>query len=266
MVNYCNSYDNQYIREYVQILNINVDGTLCSIYNVELEDDSIGISNKKERRKQLRQLRNIIEDNKNKCKNEEMRKFTYGDNTYLACNRNIHIITGMFHINEIKNGEINFEYNEMNDILGSLDTNRWVNQLRNYDICKQRYTNIRYTKDSYILILVDNINNTENDIEKKIFENHKTVIISSNIAKNHVDMNQFNNYPEDVIFMLFRPNIDICNFRNSNNYIKKPKCYNSRSSDDTTKFIEQYKNKISVENRDDDVHSKFGKPINDIEK
>ena len=42
--------------KYMQIVNINVDGILVSVYNVELESDNIGISNNKERKIQLSEI------------------------------------------------------------------------------------------------------------------------------------------------------------------------------------------------------------------
>lgn len=246
MVNYEND-DTANFRKYVQITNINIDGTLCSVYNVELEDDTIGISNKKERINQLDHLKYIIDVNREYCHDYEMRKFVYGDNIFVACDRNLHIVTGMFHINEVKNNEINHEYNEMCNMLNGFDTYKWVSLLKKTSY-KMGISNIKYTKDNFTLLISKDLtmhNNNNTVVSQKLFQNHKTVIISSNITKNHVDMNQFNNFPEDTIFMLYRPNIEIFNLKNNNNPKKKTKKYhNVRNSNNVTQFLDQYSDKI----------------------
>jgi hypothetical protein len=213
------SDDYQNVPTYVQCVNINVNGTFMSIYNIELEDDNIGINNKSIRKKQLFELRNIIEDNRRKIfVNQDLRKFINGDHTYLACNRDLHIVTGMFHINEYKNNIINSEYTKSLDILSSIDIHKWIASLKK-DNDKDN-TNIRMTRDSYIYLCSENVKR-ENDIQKKsmlMFKNHKLVITSSNIMKNQVDMNQFNNYPLDVLFMVFKPDISIYRSSNSDNF------------------------------------------------
>lgn len=193
---------------YIQSVNINIDGTFVSIYNLELEDDNIGINNKSVRRKQLFTIKNLIEDNRRKISvNSDMRKFTNGDNTFLACDRDIHILTGMFHINELKNNSINSEYSKTLNILEALDIHQWITTLKKDTNIYP--TNIRMTRDSYIFLSSSHLKN-ENDILKKsmaMFKHHKMVITSSNIMRNQVDMSQFNNYPLDILLMLYKPDI-----------------------------------------------------------
>lgn len=220
----------QNMFKYVQIVNLNVDGTYISIYNVDLEDECIGISNVKERKKQLRELKEIIEDNRQKASNIDVRQFVYGDNVYVACNRNIHIVVGAFHINEIKNGSLNSEYVKMCTLLNAFDIHRWVSYLRKDTF---KVSNVKFTKDIYTL-LISNI--PDSSRSQKLYEEHKMVVINSIIAKNIVDMNQFTNYPEDTLIMLYRPNID----KYSNNY--------------THRFLGQ----IQIEQNKQNIHPKYG--------
>lgn len=212
ILNSVDSDESTNLHKYVQIANLNVDGTFISIYNIDLEEDSIGISNHRIRRRQLLELKYIIDRNREMTKNEEARQFAYGDSIFVATNRDIHIVTGMFHINEIKNGNLSTEYNRAITTLNALDTHRWIAHIRKET--EQSYTNIRSTKDTFILllsknnILNDNLLSTSLKSEN-IFEEHKLVIIQSIVSKNHVDMNRFTNYPEDAIFMLYRPKIEL---------------------------------------------------------
>jgi len=203
------SDDNISIRKYMQLVNINVDGTIVSVYNVELEPDSTGISNIKERKIQLNNIINNVKINKNNLLDANMRKFTYGDVTYIASNRDIHIVTGMFHINEIKNNVLNQEYINMNKILNGLDINRWIKCLRNDN--NNIVSNIKLTKDVYTFLISDDICDIHEISLKsqKIFEKHNAVIVSSNIMKNSINMNKFTYYPEDTVIMIYKPRIII---------------------------------------------------------
>jgi hypothetical protein len=248
------------IYKYIQIVNLNVDGTFVSIYNVELENDTIGISNIKERKKQLKDLKMMINLNKKLCSHEEMRIFEHGDNMFVASNRNLHIVTGMFHINAIKNGSINPEYNKLCSILSGFDTHRWVCELLKKPNTSLGISNVKFTKDSYTFIVSEPLlqHQKMTDRELLLFKNHKTVIISSNIAKNHVDMNQFTNYPEDTLFMLYRPDIELCDTKFNNN--KQKKYYNKRNSNNTTQFIEQFTAETKYNTRYE--HPKYGNYYN----
>lgn len=262
MVNYNDSEDVGIIYKYIQIVNLNVDGTYVSLYNVELEDDNIGISNIKERKRQLADLKEIICLNRKRCRSEDMRQFVHGDNTFVACNRDLHIVTGMFHINEIKNGSLNLEYNRLCNLLGGLDTYKWIAALKKDPI--PGISNVRFTKDSYTMIVSDPLTRVQDISSKsqKLFEDHKTVIISSNITKNHVDMNQFTNFPEDTVFMVYRPNIELFDNKRFANKKKSRKHYNVRDGNNTTQFMDQVNNVVMTERARQDVkrHPKFGSP------
>jgi hypothetical protein len=220
------------VYKYIQFVNLNVDGTFVSIYNIELEEDSIGISNYKERKKQLRELKEFIESNRENNKSDNIRQFVYGDRAYISTNRDIHIVVGMFHINEVKNGGTSAEYNKTISLLNAVDINKWILGLRKETAYV--FTNVKFTKDTFTMLISKNhsMNNTIQLKSQKLFEDHKTVIISSNINKHIVDMSQFTNFPEDSIFMLYKPNIRIVDEN-------KP-MYNKRNVSDTPrKFIDQ---------------------------
>lgn len=193
--------------KYIQFVNINIDGTFISIYNVELEDDSLGISSYKERKKQLIDIKNFIINNRKNNLKDDIRQYIRGDRTYIATNRDIHIVTGMFHINEVKNGSTNTEYSKILTTLDAVDIYRWIATLRKeIDYVP---TNVKFTKDTFTFLISKNynLNNPIQQRSQKLYEDHKTVIISSNINKHVVDMSQFTNYPEDTIFMLYKPNV-----------------------------------------------------------
>lgn len=196
------------IYKYAQIVNLNVDGTLVSIYNVELKDNSIGISNTKERKRQIQSIKRIVNENRKRCLNPELRQFAHGDDTFIACNRDLHIVTGMFHINELKNNTLSSEYMKLCNALNCFDVHKWVLHLRKDNGVQE--SNIRFTKDTFTMMISKGVTSMTDISSRshKLFEDHKTVIISSHIAKSVVDMNQFTNYPEDTIFMLYRPNIE----------------------------------------------------------
>ena len=192
--------------KYIQAVNLNVDGTYVSIYNIELEDDTIGISNKKERYSQLQEIKNTIDLNHTNALKPETRQYMEGDATYISTYRNIHIIVGSFHINEIKNGTLNTEYKRMITLLSGLDVNKLILCLRKDTTCST--SNIRFTKDIYTIVSSNKLAVHHDMMVKSqhIFNEHKFVAISSNITKNHIDMGHFTNYPEDTIIMLYRPN------------------------------------------------------------
>lgn len=204
----------------IQVVNLNVGGTYVSVYNIELEPDNIGISNIKKRKLQLKTLNEIIKRNIINSKKDIARMFRYVDHDYITCNRNIHIVCGMFHINNYVYGEPNHEYNRMLGILNGIDIHQVI-----YSLKKQTgdvYTNTRFTKDSYMLLISPSVTpcNEIMKIFEKIFDEHKLVIRSSNVMKNHVDMNKFTNYPIDTTFLLYKPETKMCNV-NPNTHMYK---------------------------------------------
>jgi hypothetical protein len=259
MTNTIDSDDISNMYKYIQIVNLNVDGTFVSIYNIELGYDSIGISNTKERRQQIHDIKNIIDANRIHSLNEETRQFIYGDNTFISCNRDIHIVTGIFHINEIKNSTLSSEYIRLCTSLNCLDMHRWIASLRKDT---QFYeSNVRFTKDTYTMLISKNVTTHPDSMSRsqKLFEVHKCVIINSTIPKHIVDMNQFSNYPEDTIIMMYRPNIELFNNKclnivSKNKTIKQP--FNN-----TSKFIDQVKSRIVSESLSSNVHPKYGMKV-----
>ncbi|VBB18421.1 hypothetical protein YASMINEVIRUS_884 [Yasminevirus sp. GU-2018] len=258
MINNTDSDEVSNVYKYVQIVNLNVDGTFVSVYNVDLEDDSIGISNNKERRKQIQDLREIVEINRQRSIVDEVRQFVHGDNTFIACNRDIHIVTGVFHINEIKNGSVSSEYNRMCATLNGFDTHRWIASLRKNT--ENSTTNVRFTKDTYTMLVSKNLTThpDQNSRSQKLFEEHKVVVINSNIAKNIVDMNQFTNYPEDTIFMLYRPNIELVDRRRMFANGRKKKDILA----DNTRFMDLMTSTVANRVESINQHPKYGTVLN----
>lgn len=250
MINNNDSDEISNMYKYIQVVNLNVDGTFVSLYNVELEEDTIGISNNKERRKQIRDIKHIIELNRKKGLETEARQFVHGDSTYIASNRDIHIVVGMFHINELKNGATGSEYNKTVLALNAFDVHRWIAVLRKETTPTD--TNVRFTKDTFTFLISKDLATNQTVPQdttlksQKLFEDHKMVIINSNINKHLVDMNQFTNYPEDTIFMLYKPNIELFEERRlsqkTNDHKKTPLVQNN-----PTRFMDQMQRQVLAE-------------------
>ena len=199
-----NTYDG---RRHIQVVNLNVNGTYISLYNVELKSDVKGIRSNKERKSQIFDLKELINQNATNAKDDRVREFEYGDDKYIAHNRNIHIITGMFNINEMRNDEFNPEYVRTMKVLDGLDTHRWIMAFRNR--VKPESTNISYSKNSYTLLISHPILDVA-DLQgkaKTLYQEYKTLITSSIIMRNSVDMSYFTNYPIDTLFMIYKPKL-----------------------------------------------------------
>jgi sec-independent protein translocase protein TatB len=194
-------------RRHIQVVNINVNGTYISIYNVEFKSDVKGIRSSKERKAQIFDLKELVNQNAENSKDDRVREFEYGDDKYIAHNRNIHIVTGMFHINEMRNDDFNPEYIRTVKILEGLDTHRWVMAFRNR--IRPESTNIKFSKDTYTLLISNPILDTADlqDKAKVLYQNYKTLVTSSIIMRNSVDMSYFTNYPIDTLFMIYKPKI-----------------------------------------------------------
>lgn len=231
--------------KYIQAVNLNIKGTFVSIYNIELEDDSIGISNTHERRKQINDIKKIIDMNRLRSLSDEVRQFTKDNTTYIACNRDIHIVMGTFHITKIKNGVLSSEYNRMCTSLNALDTHGWIASLRKD---KRFYeSNVRFTKDAYTLLISKGIT-AHPDITTrsyKLYDLHKVVIINSNIPRHIVDMNQFTNYPEDTIIMITKPEEHIYTNKHSRTTFRRLQSKSASTS--TNQLIPKFKNEPNNE-------------------
>jgi hypothetical protein len=198
--------DRIYDRNRVQITNINVNGTYVSIYNVELQSDVKGIRSSKERKRQLFNLKDLINQNTAMAEDSKIREYSNSDhnksNSRVARNRNLHIVTGMFHIDEMRNNEMNLEYVRAVKILEGLDTQRWMMAFRHKK--HTDHSNIRYSRDSYIMLISEPILDTD-DLQSKVsrlYSKHKTLITNSAVMRNSIDMNYFTNYPIDTLCMV----------------------------------------------------------------
>ena len=219
--------------DYIQVVNFNIDGTHLSIYNVELKDDNIGTNNTRERKRQLYEIRRIIDRVREDSKEKKMRIYEQGDDRYVAYNRDIHIVTGMFHINDTKNDRSNSEYMKTLCILKAFDVHPWIKMLKK-DLSVS-ISNVRFTKDSYILMCTENFNskNDVSSISYKMYQYHKLIIINATIPTNLIDVGIFTNYPLDAIFMIFRP---------------KPKPYDSEKDNHTDDDRNRIKSSAGVPN------------------
>ena len=248
----CNNSDSDEISniyKYVQVVNLNVDGTFVSIYNVELDDNSIGISNTKERKRQIQSIKRIVDENRQRCLISDLRQFVHGDCTYIACNRDIHVVTGMFHINELKNNSLSSEYTKMCSTINGFDVNRWVMHLKKE--VKSCESCIRFTKDTFTMMVSKGVMSASDEQARshKLYEDHKVVIISSHIAKSVVDMNKFTNYPEDTIFMMYKPNIEHFTTKKMNSRaLPKNASYTTRFIDRASKEIIDNIHKMKYQN------------------
>jgi hypothetical protein len=194
-------------RRHIQVVNLNINGTYVSVYNIELKSDVKGIRSSKERKAQIFDLKELINQNAENSKDDRVREFEYGDDKYVAHNRNLHIVTGMFHINEMRNDEFNPEYIRTVKVLEGLDTHRWIMAFRNR--VNPEATNIKFSKDSYTMMISNPILDTA-DLQGKaraIYQDYKTLVTSSIIMRNSVDMSYFTNYPIDTLFMIYKPKI-----------------------------------------------------------
>ena len=191
--------------KYIQLINIHVNGVYMSIYNIDLKEDSNGINNSKDRHIQLNEIAKIIEINKQNAAHDAYRQYQYGDATYIARDRNIHIVAGIYNIDKFKNSQLSSEYIKISSILGGIDINQWIMNVKKDNT--QYHTNTRFTKNTFTFLICKN--NQIDDVEfiKNIFNNHKMLILNSTIATHIIDMNQFINYPEDTLFMLYKPQI-----------------------------------------------------------
>jgi hypothetical protein len=185
-------------------------------------------------------LRTIINNNRELLLNEDNRYYEYNGQKYIAVNKNIHFITGIFHINYIKNNNINNEYLSIIDCLNGIDIHSYITNIKKKNIINE-FTNIKFTKNSYIFLSspeIENINKIT-DMEKlsiEIYEKHKITFISSNIMKKHVDMNQFSNYPIDTVLLITK----------SKQKIYKKKYTNNNLRDNSfDKFSDSFSNKYS---------------------
>jgi hypothetical protein len=242
-------------KRHIQVANINVNGTYVSVYNVELKSDVKGIRSSKERKSQIFDLKELINQNVENSKDERVREFEYGDDTFIAHNRNIHIVTGMFHVNEMRNDEFNPEYIRTVKLLDGLDAHRWVMAFRNR--YKPESTNIKFSKDSYTLLISEPILDNENlqDKAKKLYQEHKVLITSSIIMRNSVDMSYFTNYPIDTLFMIYKPKIGYTDNKNRPDYFIRQEAFNrinQGSTRETRKSSKNYDNSHDTRSR---IHS-----------
>lgn len=228
----------------LHIININVNGIIVSVYNVNILDDiEVNISNYNDR---IKKIKRFIDVNTKEIDNYRRFNDTHIDNRY------IHIICGNFNINEIKDNIVNKSYKKLIKKLNSVDMFRFVMGIRDKNDLKYRYdTNIFFSRNNYILLFMNNITKLDDFIKlgEIIHKEHGMFITDSHI---YSDMSElFMNYPTEISIIL------------DGKWINKRKVSFDEEDGTTYKNIEftadQFRkiilNNISEDEEDDDTSS-----------
>ena len=199
-LNKISSFLNQ--DNYVYNANINFNGMVVSVYNITLQKDFTGISNKKVREEEIHWFHKIISKNK-----EEITINNIFDN---YSKNNIHVICANLNISEYKNNYINTEFINCIKKLKSLDIYRYNKYMKN--IVKDNSKSI--IRKDYILLIIDDCDQFDqycsndeqiNRINSYIYDKFK-LSIKTNVVIDFID--HFENYPNISVFVV-EPNIVI---------------------------------------------------------
>jgi hypothetical protein len=186
-------WDNIMENKFVYVSNINFNNILLSVYNIAFLNDFIGISNTSVRKRQIKQLKEIIRLN-----TLEIESDTY--NSYDK--RNIHVLTCLSNITELLNDDINNEYLYFIRYIKCIDIYRYTQTVK----CigsdnKKDATTICGLRTNYILLFCDDVKLINNlpQLENIIYKNNKLIITNSIIYKS---LTCYNNYPIISSFLL----------------------------------------------------------------
>lgn len=174
------------------LANINIDGYIVSIYNLNLSEDYLGISNKNSRTRELESLLTHINENTTYIK----KKFTN------LINNNINIICGIFNIREVIDSNLNKEYIDIIKQFNAMDCYRCYNISKFSE--EIGITNMDGFRDCYILLsfvngdFVINYNNIKG-LLKYIYVKYGISLIKSHILKN---IKSKNYYAIETIFLM----------------------------------------------------------------
>jgi hypothetical protein len=175
------------------LVNIEFNGVLISICNATLQNDFIGISNFPARKIQINQLRDIILQNNDHIKSDNVYK------NYV--HRNINIICCQANVNELHNNDINGEYLYFTRTLKALDTFRYVKTIKGKPVDSLDSTNVSGTRSNYILLT--NLNTQYFDdiknIYKALYSNQKIIIINSVVGP---EIHSYDDYPVITTLMI----------------------------------------------------------------
>jgi hypothetical protein len=122
------------------IVNINFNNTIISIFNATFQTDYIGVSNHRIRKEQIKHLRKSVIVNQVHIKNE------------LEINqKNYSIICVQSNIQNFKNNGTNIEYEMLLKFLKSIDTYDYVQKIK-YGIISQKNNDINNIRTNYIFL------------------------------------------------------------------------------------------------------------------
>lgn len=171
------------VNNYIGIANINYNGIILSVYNVVLQTDFTGISNRNIRDTQINIVSRIIEKNKNIVKT---------DSTFNEYDRrNINIICANLNIPEFKNNMSNDEFIKCIKKINGLDVYRFIEANLNKKK-SNKIDNINFRED-YVILVLNMFENIEQSninfdkqllkINKDVFEKHRMLVKGIHIKK-----------------------------------------------------------------------------------
>jgi hypothetical protein len=177
-----------------QVINININNIIISIYNVDMFEYSI--FNNIDYCNGFKKIERFININKqeviNYCNINQDIKY-----------RDIHVLCGQFNINEVKNNVINKTYKKLIKNLNCVDIFRYVTGMRGRNSLKNKYdTNILFSRNNYVLLSTDIKEKLDdvNILSKKLYDEYGLVIIDTFINNYIKDI--FINFPTEVIMLL----------------------------------------------------------------
>lgn len=194
------------INNYANIANINYHGNIISIYNTTLQIDFTGISNKKIRESQLKNLNDAINENRQFVKTDKtFHEYYVNDINILCCDLNIM---------EYKNNGVNDEFIKCVKTVKGLDLYKFVQRIVQKED-KNDFNN-KTSRQSYIMLILSDYEHfeatyiTRNDfrqqllqMSKYIYDTYKIVIKGSYTKKN---VDYYFNYPTVSSLLVDVPN------------------------------------------------------------
>lgn len=193
-LSYFNDLSSNNKNEKIQVVNMNINGIIISVYNISI---TLGFNGSNmEYNDKIKNLNNFIDVN-----NQEILNYCNLDNNNLD-NRSIHFLCGSFGINEMKNNSVNKSYVTLVKKLHTIDIFRYVTGIRGKNSLKYKYdTNILFSRNNYLLMHVDNIDKLDDikTLGKEMYRNYGVVVIDTNINQFVRDL--FIHFPTDAVVL-----------------------------------------------------------------